>query len=162
MILARLGLGPRRTQAPAPEAAPPFSARIDPPRFLFLQVNKRCNLRCVHCAFWQDDDSDKANYLGRAEKRRLIGEFAGLNARGAVVVCGGESMLDLEDYFDISGACRALGLTCISVVNGTRIRSSAMAERITGQTLVVDGGAIIRDLWGMHEKILAQFKTGDY
>ena len=38
----------------------------------------------------------------------------------------------------------------------------SLAERITGQTLIVDGGAIIRDLWGMHEKMLKRFSTGDY
>jgi NAD(P)-dependent dehydrogenase (short-subunit alcohol dehydrogenase family) len=46
--------------------------------------------------------------------------------------------------------------------NAVLFLSSALAERITGQTLVVDGGAIIRDLWGMHEEVLAQFKTGNY
>jgi NAD(P)-dependent dehydrogenase (short-subunit alcohol dehydrogenase family) len=46
--------------------------------------------------------------------------------------------------------------------NAVLFLSSALGERITGQTLVVDGGAIIRDLWGMHEEILAQFKTGNY
>jgi MoaA/NifB/PqqE/SkfB family radical SAM enzyme len=107
-----------------------FDPRDEPPRFLFLQVNKRCNLRCQHCAFWHEDDSDKANYLDRAGKRRLMSEFAAMNPGGAVVICGGESMLDLEDYFDICATCRELGLTCISVVNGTRIRSSAMAERM--------------------------------
>jgi len=25
---------------------------LPPPRFLFVQVNKRCNLRCQHCDFW--------------------------------------------------------------------------------------------------------------
>ena len=40
--------------------------------------------------------------------------------------------------------------------------SSSLAERITGQTLIVDGGAIIRDLWGIHEGTMARFKTGNY
>jgi NAD(P)-dependent dehydrogenase (short-subunit alcohol dehydrogenase family) len=39
---------------------------------------------------------------------------------------------------------------------------SSLAERITGQTLIVDGGAIIRDLWGVHEKMLERFSGGDY
>lgn len=100
------------------------------PRFLFLLINKRCNLKCVHCSFWQEDDSDKANYLDREGKRRVLREFASMNPRGAVVICGGESMLDLDDYFDVCAQCRALGLTCISVVNGTRIRTPEMAERM--------------------------------
>jgi NAD(P)-dependent dehydrogenase (short-subunit alcohol dehydrogenase family) len=39
---------------------------------------------------------------------------------------------------------------------------SSLAERITGQTLIVDGGAIIRDLWGVHENMLERFSGGDY
>ena len=108
----------------------PSASAAKAPRFLFLQVNKRCNLRCVHCTFWKDDDSDKANYLDQAGKRRLIQEFAAMNPRGAVVICGGESMLDLDDYFALCRDTRAAGLTAISVVNGTRIRSPKMAERM--------------------------------
>lgn len=115
-----------QTAAPAP-VGPPWT---EPPRFLFLLINKRCNLRCQHCSFWQDDDDDRPSYLSLEARRRILGEFAALNPRGAVVICGGESMLDLEDYFDVSRTCRALGLTCISVVNGTRIRDTAMADRM--------------------------------
>ncbi|GAB4065299.1 radical SAM protein [Ancylobacter sonchi] len=100
------------------------------PRFLFLQVNKRCNLRCLHCSFWHEKDTDRANYLDAAGKQRLMGEFHALNPRGAVVICGGESMLDLEDYFGISKECRSLGLTCVSVINGTRVRNAEMADRL--------------------------------
>jgi len=32
-----------------------------PPQFLFVHVNKRCNLRCQNCDFWELDDSDKHN-----------------------------------------------------------------------------------------------------
>ena len=39
------------------------------------------------------------------------------------------------------------------IANAVLFLSSSLAERITGQTLIVDGGAIIRDLWGMHEGI---------
>ena len=49
---------------------------------------------------------------------------------GAVVICGGESMLDLEDYFAIAGDCRELGLRCLSVINGTRVRDPERADRM--------------------------------
>jgi len=26
---------------------------LPPPQFLFMHVNKRCNLRCQHCDFWK-------------------------------------------------------------------------------------------------------------
>ncbi|MDP2821845.1 MAG: radical SAM protein [Sulfuritalea sp.] len=100
------------------------------PQFLYLQVNKRCNLRCQHCSFWQLDDSDKDNYLPWSQKRQIIREFGELNPNGSVVICGGESMLDLEDYFAIAAACREFGLRSLSVVNGTRIKRADIAERM--------------------------------
>jgi NAD(P)-dependent dehydrogenase (short-subunit alcohol dehydrogenase family) len=39
---------------------------------------------------------------------------------------------------------------------------SSLAQRITGQTLIVDGGAIIRDLWGIHEAVLERFSEQKY
>ncbi len=39
---------------------------------------------------------------------------------------------------------------------------SSLAARITGQTLIVDGGAIIRDLWGLHEAMMERFSDGKY
>jgi len=46
--------------------------------------------------------------------------------------------------------------------NAVLFLCSALAERITGQTLVVDGGAIIRELWGMTEEALPRFQQGRY
>lgn len=102
----------------------------EPPRFLFIQLNQRCNLRCQHCAYWQQKDDDRANYLSPGRKREIFAEFAAMNPAGRVVICGGESMLDVDDYFGITRDCRALGLRVLSVVNGTRIRSPEMAERM--------------------------------
>ena len=101
-----------------------------PLRFLFVHVNKRCNLRCQHCDFWQLDDADKPNYLSWERKREILREYSEMSPGGNVVICGGESMLDLEDYFAIPVACTQLGLRSISVVNGTRIRSEEMADRM--------------------------------
>lgn len=100
------------------------------PRFLFVHVNKRCNLRCQHCAFWELDDKDKPNYLPWHRKREILAEFAEMSPGASVVICGGESMLDLEDYFAISRECTRLGLRSLSVVNGTRIQRAEMAERM--------------------------------
>jgi MoaA/NifB/PqqE/SkfB family radical SAM enzyme len=101
-----------------------------PPRFLFLEVNKRCNLRCQHCDFWRRDDKDRENYLSPARKSEVIAEYAALSPFGSIVICGGEPMLDLEEYFSICRDGRNNGLRVLSVVNGTRIRSSAMADRL--------------------------------
>ncbi len=103
---------------------------IAPPDFLFLLINKRCNLRCQHCDFWQLNDDDRPNYLSPERRLEVLSEFAAMRPGGAVVICGGESMLDLEDYFAVAGACRALGLRCLSVINGTRVRDVERADRM--------------------------------
>jgi MoaA/NifB/PqqE/SkfB family radical SAM enzyme len=101
-----------------------------PPKFLFVHVNKRCNLRCQHCAFWKLDDADKPNYLPWERKRDILSEFAEMSPGASVVICGGESMLDLEDYLAISKECTRLGLRSLSVINGTRIQRAEMADRM--------------------------------
>ncbi len=40
------------------------------------------------------------------------------------------------------------------VANAALFLSSELAARITGQTLVVDGGASIRQLWGLPESMI--------
>lgn len=101
-----------------------------PPRFLFMEVNKRCNLRCTHCDFWLRDDDARHNYMPPYRRREVIQEFAELSPDGSLVICGGESMLDLDDYFDMCSTARAAGLRVLSVVNGTRIRTREMADRM--------------------------------
>lgn len=103
---------------------------IPPPRFVFMEVNKRCNLKCTHCDFWQRNDDDRDNYLSLADKRTILTEFSGLNPDGNLVICGGEPMLDLEEYFGLAATARERGLRVLSVVNGTRIRTPEMAERM--------------------------------
>ncbi|HET9047031.1 MAG TPA: radical SAM protein [Casimicrobiaceae bacterium] len=103
---------------------------VPPPEFLFIQINKRCNLRCQHCDFWKLDDDDRPRYLSRERRREVLGEFAAMRPGGAVVICGGESMLDLEDYFAIAGDSREFGLRCLSVINGTRVRDPERADRM--------------------------------
>ena len=46
--------------------------------------------------------------------------------------------------------------------NAVLFLCSDLAARITGQTLVVDGGATIRELWGMSEEVLPRFRSGNY
>ena len=99
------------------------------PRFMFLQTNQRCNLRCTHCEYWRLDDDDRAHYVTLEGRRELVREFAALGGEN-VVTCGGEPMLDLDEYFDLAKACRAAGVGFLSVVNGTRIQSQAVAARM--------------------------------
>jgi MoaA/NifB/PqqE/SkfB family radical SAM enzyme len=103
------------------------------PDFLFLQINKRCNLRCQHCDFWKLNDDDRPLYLSMDRRLELLREFSEMRPGGAVVICGGESMLDLDDYFGIATGCRSLGLRCLSVINGTRVRDRERADRMVNE-----------------------------
>lgn len=47
-----------------------------------------------------------------------------------MVTCGGEPMLDLEEYYELTRGCRVRGLRCLSVVNGTRIHNLRAATRM--------------------------------
>ena len=102
-----------------------------PPRFLFVDVNKRCNYKCQHCEYWKNDDSDKDNYISIEHRNEIIAEFAEMaRGNGTVVICGGESMLDREEYFAIAKQCMKLRLQCFSVVNGSNVKSEKMADRM--------------------------------
>jgi 3-oxoacyl-[acyl-carrier protein] reductase len=48
----------------------------------------------------------------------------------------------------------------IDIANGVLFLSSSLAARVTGQTLVVDGGATTRSPWGFNEESLTSFKAG--
>ena len=100
------------------------------PRFLFIEINQRCNLRCLHCAYWLRDESDRGEFLTSDGRLAIIEDFARLNPQGTVVTCGGEQMLDEDDYFAVTSRCRELGLSCFSVVNGTCIDDDAVADRM--------------------------------
>ena len=106
---------------------------LPPPRFLFLSINKACNLRCGHCSYWTQDDRERREYLAGERRREVIREFASLNPDGAVVICGGEPMLARDDYFDVAGECRRLGLDCLSGVNGTMIQTPEAADRVVAE-----------------------------
>jgi MoaA/NifB/PqqE/SkfB family radical SAM enzyme len=101
-----------------------------PPRFLNIQINKRCNLRCGHCDFWMRNDDDMANYFPAWRIDEVVEEFGEMNPRGAIVIGGGEPMLHLDRFFDVIRRGRERGLRSLAVVNGTRIRNAAMARRM--------------------------------
>lgn len=48
------------------------------------------------------------------------------------------------------------------IANAALFLSSELAERITGQTLVVDGGATIHSLWGLDVERFRQFSEVDF
>ena len=98
------------------------------PRFLFIQTNDRCNLRCQHCLNWRQPPNPHPMTVER--RREIIEEFAELSPGASVVICGGEGMLDLDGYFGACSAARGCGLRCLSVTNGTLIQDPQMALRV--------------------------------
>ena len=48
----------------------------------------------------------------------------------------------------------------MDIANGVLFLSSSLAARVTGQTLVVDGGVTTRSPWGFSEESLSAFRAG--
>jgi len=103
---------------------------LKPPQYLFLDINKRCNLKCQHCLYWQQDEDDSDAYIPIERRLEIIEEFAEMNPQGTVVLSGGEKMLDREGYFTTTKHCRDLQLGCFSSENGTRIKDNKTADRM--------------------------------
>ncbi len=101
-----------------------------PPDFVFMEVNQRCNLRCNHCDFWKRNDDNSKWYLARDQKEFILKDFSEMNPNGKLVICGGEPMLDMDEYMFMAGTARKFGLRVLSVVNGTKITSQEIAENI--------------------------------
>lgn len=104
--------------------------KVTPPQFLYLQLNQRCDLRCKTCLYWTHNDSDYKNYISIEKRREILREFHSLNAHGSVVICGGNTMLDTENYFSTTNAIRLIGLNCICVINGMQILTANDADRM--------------------------------
>jgi MoaA/NifB/PqqE/SkfB family radical SAM enzyme len=101
-----------------------------PPKFLFVDINQHCNLKCQHCMYWKRQEVALPGHISVQHRSEIIGEFARLSPGGTVVICGGESLLNPERYFPITRQCRELGLRCFSVINGTKVTDEAAAERM--------------------------------
>ena len=101
-----------------------------PPKFLFVDINQQCNLRCKHCMYWMREELALPGHISIQRRSEIIAEFAEMSPRGTVVVCGGESMLNPERYFAVTRQCRELGLGCFSVINGTKVTDQVIAEQM--------------------------------
>jgi MoaA/NifB/PqqE/SkfB family radical SAM enzyme len=120
-----------------------------PPEFLFVDINQHCNLRCQHCMYWRREEVAQPGHISLARRGEIIAEFAELNPRGTVVICGGESMLNPERYFPITRQCQQLGLGCFSVINGTQVTDNAIAEQ-----MIVEGPSEITVSLNSHLRVV--------
>lgn len=105
---------------------------LQPPRFLFVELNRACNLRCSHCDYWLLKD-DIASLPDLPRLTMLVEDFARLSPNGTIVTCGGEPMLRVDTWFDLARLARSNGLKMFSVTNGTRIRNGDLAERVIAE-----------------------------
>jgi NAD(P)-dependent dehydrogenase (short-subunit alcohol dehydrogenase family) len=70
---------------------------------------------------------------------------------------GNEDQPDGE--YDVNGINPLAAPRNRDIANAVLFLSSALAERITGQTLVVDGGATIHSLWGMKAESIPEYRS---
>ena len=103
---------------------------INPPKFLFLDTNLQCNLKCKTCMYWTREEVVLPTHITIEQRNEIINEFYELNPKGSVVICGGEAMMNPERYWPITRQCRALGLGCLSVMNGTMVTDLSVAKRL--------------------------------
>jgi len=57
-----------------------------PPRFVFVEVNERCNLRCQHCDYWhrKDDDRESSTQKGKVKAGEHVARFGPMRPPGRV------------------------------------------------------------------------------
>lgn len=100
---------------------------MTPPRFLFLELTRRCPLRCTHCEYWRR--SDGSDRMSEQRYLELLDEYAELAPGAALVLCGGESLLD-PLYLPICRHARARGLRVLSVTSGITVLNEKVAENL--------------------------------
>ena len=83
---------------------------MQPPKFLFLDINLQCNLKCKTCMYWTREEVVLPTHISIEQRSDIIAEFSTLNPQGAVVICGGEALMNPERYWPITRQCRSLGL----------------------------------------------------
>lgn len=100
--------------------------------YMYVQLNRGCNIKCNHCDFWKLGEDPTG--MTDAQIAELISEYrevAGPQAR--VVTCGGEPLMVKDRYFGIAKQCRQLDLKFMSVTNGTLIKTPEFAEKVIAE-----------------------------
>lgn len=96
-------------------------------RLLFWESTSRCNLACRHCRRQDTDDASADRDMTAAQGRGMLADVATLG-RSVVVFSGGEPLLR-DDWSDLAGYARDLGLPTALATNGTLI-DTPMAQAI--------------------------------
>jgi MoaA/NifB/PqqE/SkfB family radical SAM enzyme len=80
--------------------------------------------------YWTREEVVLPTHISIEQRSDIIAEFSTLNPQGAVVICGGEALMNPERYWPITRQCRSLGLRCLSVMNGTMVTDLRFARRL--------------------------------
>lgn len=101
---------------------------IAAPKYMLVQPNLTCNLRCQHCHLWRNIDPQRRADKYSELRLEAVREFAELNPKGTVITCGGEPLAEPKQYFDLCRVARENGLVSMSVLNGTLTETQAEAD----------------------------------
>ncbi len=95
-----------------------------PPRLIFWELTKRCNLKCVHCRA----EAGTADYreMDTFEVKKTIDDIASF-AKPIMVLTGGEPLYR-RDIFDIARHVVSRGLRAALATNGTLVDGMVAAE----------------------------------
>ena len=105
-----------------------FNAKINTPKYLFIEVTTECNLRCKQCHMWMSKENSDS--LTTENKLDVIKQFYALNSNGVVVLTGGETMSKENEFFRITELCRDLGLTSAANTNATLINEKNLERTL--------------------------------
>jgi MoaA/NifB/PqqE/SkfB family radical SAM enzyme len=101
---------------------------IPPPKYMLVQPNLTCNLRCQHCHLWRNTDPEKKTEKYESLRLQVVREMAVLNPQATVITCGGEPLAEPEQYFKLCDTSREVGLLSMSVINGTLTETQEQAD----------------------------------
>ncbi len=96
-----------------------------PPRLVYWEITKRCNLRCAHCRA-VPQTSASPEELSLAEGFKLIDGIAEVG-RSILVLTGGEPLLR-RDVFDLATYGNRRGLPMALATNGTLVRRNVARD----------------------------------
>ncbi|MGE3469737.1 MAG: radical SAM protein [Vicinamibacterales bacterium] len=108
-----------------------------------------CNFRCRMCHIWMNQD--RQDELSVARRVEIVREFAALNPGGTVFIPGGEVTLDPPQLFALASACRAEGLACGIVTNGSRIVDEEFANALVASGLTSISVSLDSQVPAVHE-----------
>lgn len=113
--------------------------QVPPPRILYWDVTKECNLRCLHC--YNADQAEDGRELAMGEMLRTLEEAATFGVR-EVSFSGGEPLLR-AGFLDVVAHARKVGFEYVGVAtNGTLLDDGSarrLAEAGASVQISIDG-----------------------